>query len=287
MKWPCSECPKTFTRKGDLTRHGLLHTGYRPHVCSECHKSFAQHSGLKTHMNVHTRDKPFRCDLFPCQAAFGDPSSCARHKKETHRFTGAYHCPDPRCKSSIKRRSAFTAHLRKHGMKYTGIDIATFYNAVAHGPRLTTNHIVLPKTEDVAEFTILDGMTYESYQPVYNSHMPNGTLGYPNDYSNDMDLHAATRELFVFSSRSSSLSPPSLTSSSSCPSTSPSPSPLDLQDAHPQFSLPYVNIAVANAPYDPGMPDVYPGVLSPFSQLMHYSLHDDSQYNKQPMGWST
>ncbi|KAJ7129421.1 hypothetical protein C8R44DRAFT_666139 [Mycena epipterygia] len=274
--WPCSECPKSFTRKGDLSRHSLLHAGYRPHGCSECGKSFAQHSGLKTHMNVHTRVKPFQCGTGSCQAAFGDPSSRARHRKETHSPVGVYQCPDSRCKSSIKRRSAFTAHLRKHGMKYAGVNIQDFYSSDP-SPRSSTSHTAIPQAEYIVDFAIPDVTTYET-QPAYPSYTPDDMLAaYPHDYSNDLRLQIMTGELFTFDSRSSSLSPPSLTSSSSSPSTSPSPSPLNFQDEHS-----HVNIHEANAPHDPAMSGAYPA-LSPVSQLM-FAL-EDFEYNKQPIDW--
>lgn len=122
--WACESCSKTFSRKGDLTRHKHLHTGYKPYVCRDCGKSFAQFSGLKTHRNVHTKVKPFVCELDGCTAVFGDPSSCTRHRKERHQTIGAYRCPVSICKSSIKRRSAFRLHLRKHGIDPDTVDIA-------------------------------------------------------------------------------------------------------------------------------------------------------------------
>ncbi|KAF8195625.1 hypothetical protein K438DRAFT_1968137 [Mycena galopus ATCC 62051] len=256
-----------FCSQRDLTRHRLLHTGYRPHSCSECGKSFAQYSAMRTHMNVHTGDKPFRCGIAPCEAAFGDPSSCSRHRKETHRRPGAYQCPETRCKSSIKRRSAFIAHLRKHGAKYAGVDIEIFFSGVTHGSRATTSNIELP----VLGLPIPPIMIYESHPP-FNS---DGMLAFHNDFTNDLDLHVATGELLTFNkSRSSSLSPSSMTSSSS----SPSPSPVEFQE-EPRFNLPPVNIAQANA-YDPETPGAYDQVLSPVSQLMHSLGFDISDYPK-------
>ncbi|KAF9464877.1 hypothetical protein BDZ94DRAFT_1255456 [Collybia nuda] len=123
ITWPCSTCLKVFSRKGDLSRHNNLHTGIKPHRCEDCGKQFSQFSGLKTHRNVHTKVKPFKCGMDDCSAAFGDPSSCARHRKETHRTLGAFRCPVRNCKSSIKRRSAFKGHLRKHKIDPDSVDI--------------------------------------------------------------------------------------------------------------------------------------------------------------------
>ncbi|KAJ6490342.1 hypothetical protein C8R47DRAFT_467160 [Mycena vitilis] len=269
-QWPCSECPKAFTRKGDLTRHSLLHTGFRPHICSECGKAFSQYSGLKTHMNVHTHAKPFQCPA--CPAAFGDPSSRARHRKETHSRIGAYCCPESRCKSTIKRRSAFAAHLRKHGMKYAGVNIDPFFSEVAKPSRVSRRQTLPPKTNHVVDVPPAQLTTYQP-QPVYDSFTPGGMTAYPHDLY-DMDLSLNTDGLWSFNSRSSSLSPPSLTSSSSA-SSSPSPSPLEFQD-EPRLSLPYVDIAEANALYnDPS--DAYT-MISPVSQLMR--AHDGFDFSK-------
>ncbi|KAJ7490339.1 hypothetical protein B0H11DRAFT_1020460 [Mycena galericulata] len=283
--WPCSECSKSFSRKGDLTRHSFLHTGYKPYTCSECDKTFAQHSGLKTHMNVHTRVKPFRCGINACKAAFGDPSSCARHRKETHRLAGAYRCPESRCKSSIKRRSAFTAHLRKHGMKYTGIDIEDFYSAAAHNPRPPVSQNAHPDADHSMDmvFAHREPTTYDAY-PIYQSYAPEGMLSFSNDYANDADLRIATGDLFTFDSRSSSLAPPSLAASLSL-SASPSPSPLESQDDRSMITLPHVNIAAANTTPDSGMSGASP-VLSPVSQLMFVYGYDVSEFNKLPMDWA-
>ncbi|KAG6817860.1 hypothetical protein H0H87_001692 [Tephrocybe sp. NHM501043] len=79
-----------------------------------------------------SRIKPFTCGIDGCKAAFGDPSSRARHCKETHRIVGTYRCPVIHCKSSIKRRSAFTQHLKKHGIDPQSVDIDALAPPLLH-----------------------------------------------------------------------------------------------------------------------------------------------------------
>lgn len=119
----CKTCQKTFTRKADCTRHARLHAGIKPYRCTVggCGKRFAQYTALKTHDNVHTGLKPFRCGFAGCTSAFGDPSSCTRHRKEMHCPRQPYECFFPGCKSSILRTSAFKAHLKRHGEQYVEI----------------------------------------------------------------------------------------------------------------------------------------------------------------------
>jgi len=63
-----------------------------------------------------TGSKPYRCGATGCRSSFGDPSSCARHRREMHRPRDPFKCPVSGCKSSILRMSAFKAHLKKHGL---------------------------------------------------------------------------------------------------------------------------------------------------------------------------
>jgi len=48
---------------------------------------------------LSTKVKPFKCGINNCSSAFGDPSSCTRHRKETHGRLGAYQCPQRGCTS--------------------------------------------------------------------------------------------------------------------------------------------------------------------------------------------
>lgn len=147
--WLCSSCPKSFSRKGDLTRHQLLHTGIKPHKCGTCGKEFAQYSGLKTHLNTHTKAKPYVCGIGTCMKAFSDPSSCTRHRKETHRREGAYKCTIPECGTRIKRRSAFVAHMKKHGIDARKLDLDAIASSADKNTSQQFNfHFLPPQVAD-------------------------------------------------------------------------------------------------------------------------------------------
>ncbi|KAK2466051.1 hypothetical protein APHAL10511_001693 [Amanita phalloides] len=119
MSHACRTCSASFHSEPELAHHSTQCRKRRGHVClvKGCGKVFAQSSGLKAHENVHTKKKPYVCGFGGCRSAFGDPSSKARHIKEIHKTTYVNECPVSSCKTKIKRRSAFHAHLkRKHGI---------------------------------------------------------------------------------------------------------------------------------------------------------------------------
>merc|ERR1711894_393785 len=53
----CETCLETFTRKADLKRHMLYHSGKREFVCDICSKEFTRKDNFDRHMLIHTGRK--------------------------------------------------------------------------------------------------------------------------------------------------------------------------------------------------------------------------------------
>ncbi|KAH8334478.1 hypothetical protein KR059_010567, partial [Drosophila kikkawai] len=66
--YKCSQCQKSFLRKGNLQRHILTHTGKLPYQCSQCQKSLSKKLDLGNHMQRHTGEESYKC--LRCQKSF-------------------------------------------------------------------------------------------------------------------------------------------------------------------------------------------------------------------------
>ncbi|TRM68192.1 hypothetical protein BD626DRAFT_481035 [Schizophyllum amplum] len=238
--FPCPTCHKEFKRKGDLNRHKALHNGIRPHICFVCGKAFSQQSGLNTHKNTHTKEKPHHCGF--CPRTFGDPSSCSRHRKETHFSRGGYVCPIKECNTSIKRRSAFVAHLRKHGENPDNYDIETMApppldeTEAMRMPELATSSQVVK--EEAVDAEALGaayeyGALYEAAYDPYAAYRMQYDAAYGYDYYNGGEAYLSappqaygyeTSPVDMWDGSTSSESSPSASSreNSSGPSYGPS-----------------------------------------------------------------
>ncbi|KAK6473485.1 zinc finger and BTB domain-containing protein 26-like isoform X1 [Huso huso] len=83
----CLRCGKTFTQKGNLTRHIHMHTGFKPYQCSVCTKTFTQKVSLQDHMNLHSGTRPHCCNY--CKLHFAQKPALRRHLREMHRKSSA------------------------------------------------------------------------------------------------------------------------------------------------------------------------------------------------------
>lgn len=75
----CPECGKSFSQRGNLNRHRLIHLGVKPFRCSQCGKAFNQKIHLDKHERTHTGERPFECDM--CGKAFTQRCTLRTHQK--------------------------------------------------------------------------------------------------------------------------------------------------------------------------------------------------------------
>ncbi|KAL5281406.1 hypothetical protein ACFFRR_005045 [Megaselia abdita] len=59
----CQFCDSRFSRKENLEKHEMTHTGEKPYTCDICGRGFIQLFGMKTHRKTHFKKKKGKKDL--------------------------------------------------------------------------------------------------------------------------------------------------------------------------------------------------------------------------------
>jgi len=80
-KHKCSLCTKTFSRKNDLTRHLMLHSGERKYACTFCESKFIGSGDLHKHVRIHTGERPHKCEFENCTKSFTQKGDLNKHVK--------------------------------------------------------------------------------------------------------------------------------------------------------------------------------------------------------------
>jgi len=81
LRHKCDLCSKTFSRKNDLSRHLMLHSGERKYVCTFCDSKFIGSGDLHKHVRIHTGEKPYKCDFEECGKSFTQKGDLNKHVK--------------------------------------------------------------------------------------------------------------------------------------------------------------------------------------------------------------
>ena len=60
-RFECDQCDYKATQKGHLVLHLLTHSGVKPHKCDRCGYSTTTKGNLVIHQRKHTGERPFPC----------------------------------------------------------------------------------------------------------------------------------------------------------------------------------------------------------------------------------
>lgn len=112
LLFPCDTCGKSFSFKGSLKAHQLLHTGVKSFLCKFCGKAFHQKGEMKRHERKHTGEKPFICEV--CGRAFAYRESLLGHSAV---HTGIKPFPCKACGMRFSCSGNLVKHRRSNNCK--------------------------------------------------------------------------------------------------------------------------------------------------------------------------
>ncbi|XP_074543766.1 uncharacterized protein LOC141803552 isoform X2 [Halichoeres trimaculatus] len=108
----CRVCGQSFTLRGNLRIHMMIHSGERPYACTFCGKSFGRRATLVRHVRSHTGEKPFICTY--CGHSFVEKGNLTVHLR-THTGEKPYWC------SNCDRRFSQLSSFQKHPCQRRGL----------------------------------------------------------------------------------------------------------------------------------------------------------------------
>ena len=124
---PVPKCGKEFSRRTDLKKHGLVHTGERPYACAYCDQRFISSSNLNKHERQHTGFKPYSCRV--CLRKFSRSLGLRNHVQQQHLKDTSWSSSKVAVAEEKEKEEVETASIkRKKGKKNWG-DKTTAYTA--------------------------------------------------------------------------------------------------------------------------------------------------------------
>lgn len=110
----CEICEKTYSSRGSLKTHLIIHSEVRPFICNYCGRGFNSRYGLDEHMHTHTDDRPFVCKI--CDKTFKQNRLLVAHTR-VHTRERPYKCKEEGCDRAYINGIDLKRHrFSKHGI---------------------------------------------------------------------------------------------------------------------------------------------------------------------------